>query len=87
MATVRPVRSEGDYEAALARIDELMDAEPNTPEDDELDILVTLVERYEERHYPIGPPDPVAAIEFRMDQAGPDAPRPGTLKRKRHQGV
>ena len=70
MVTVRPVRSEEDYEAALARIDELMDAEPNTPEDDELDVLVSLVEQYEENHYPIDPPDPIAAIEFRMDQAG-----------------
>ena len=69
MVTVGSVRSEQDYEAALARIDELMDAEPNTPEDAELDVLVTLVERYEERHHPIGPPDAVAAIEFRMDQA------------------
>ncbi len=70
MVTVRPVRSEEDYVTALARIDELMDAEPNTPEDDELDILVGLVERFEESHHPINPPDPVAAIEFRMDQAG-----------------
>ena len=70
MVAVRPVRSEEDYEAALARIDELMDAEPSTPEGDELDSLVTRVERYEEDHYPIGPPDAVAAIEFRMDQAG-----------------
>ena len=69
MVTVGSVRSEQDYEAALARIDELMDAEPNTPEDAELDVLVTLVERYEERHHPIGPPDAGAAIEFRMDQA------------------
>ena len=70
MVTVSPVRSEEDYETALARIDELMNAEPNTPEDDELDILVGMVERYEEGHHPIGPPDPIAAIEFRMDQAG-----------------
>ena len=74
MVTVSPVRSEEDYEAALTRIDELMDAEPNTLEGDELDILVTLVERYEENHYPIGPPDPIVAIEFRKDQAGPDGP-------------
>ena len=74
MVTVRPVRSEEDYVTALARIDELMDAEPNTPEDDELDILVGLVERFEESHHPINPPDPVAAIEFRMDQAGPNGP-------------
>ena len=74
VATVKSVRSEEDYEAALARIDELMDAEPDTPEGEELENLVGLVERYEERHHPIGPPDAVAAIEFRMEQAGPDGP-------------
>ncbi len=68
MTRIRPVRTEEDYEAALVRIDELMDAEANTPEDDELDVLVGLVERYEETHHPIPPPDPIAAIEFRMDQ-------------------
>ena len=70
MVTVSPVRSEEEYEEALARIGELMDAEPNTPEDDELDILTGLVERYEEAQHAVGPPDAVAAIEFRMEQAG-----------------
>ena len=70
MVRIRPVRTEEDYEAALARIDELMDADPDTPEGDELDVLVGLAERYEETHHPIPPPDPIAAIEFRMDQAG-----------------
>ena len=70
MVTVRPVRSEEEYEVALARIGELMDAEANTPEEDELDILTGLVERYEEAHHAVGPPDAVAAIEFRMEQAG-----------------
>ena len=47
-----------------------MDAEPGTTEGDELDVLVTLVEAYEDRHFPIADPDPVAAIEFRMEQMG-----------------
>ena len=70
MADVEPIRTEADYEAALARIDELMDAEPGSPEGGELDVLVDLVDLYERRHEPMGYPDPVAAIEFRMEQAG-----------------
>lgn len=70
MAYIRPVRTEADHEAALARIEELMDARPGTSEGDELDVLATLVERYEERQFPIGMPDPVQAILFRMEQAG-----------------
>ena len=70
MAEVRPIRTEADYAAALARVDELMDAEVGSPEGDELDILVDLVEAYEAKHEPVGYPSPVAAIEFRMEQAG-----------------
>ena len=70
MADIRPVRTEADYETALARIDEIMDADPDSPDARELDVLVELVELYESRHEPMGHPDPVAAIEFRMDQAG-----------------
>ena len=70
MADIEPIRTEADYETALARIDELMDAEPGSPEGRELDVLVDLVELYETRHEPMGYPDPVAAIEFRMEQAG-----------------
>ena len=70
IADVEPIRTEADYEAALARIDELMDAEPGSPEGGELDVLVDLVDLYERRHEPMGHPDPVAAIEFRMEQAG-----------------
>ena len=55
MADIRPVRTEADYEAALARIDELMDAEPETPDGRELDVLVDLVELYESRHEPMEP--------------------------------
>ena len=70
MAIVGTIRSEKDYEVVLARIDELMDAALDTQEDDELESLVGMVMRYEELHYPLGPPDAAAAIEFRMDQAG-----------------
>ena len=65
---IRPIKSTQDYERALARIDELMDAEPDTPEGDELDVLVTLVESYEDKHFPIESPDPVEAILFRMEE-------------------
>ena len=70
MAEVKPIRTESDYAAALARVDELMDAEVGSPEGDELDVLVDLVGLYESRHEPMGHPTPVAAIEFRMEQAG-----------------
>ena len=70
MATgeIKPVRTEQDYEDALARIDTLMDAAPGSPEFDELDILADLVEHYESKHEPMGYPSPLAAIEFRMEQ-------------------
>ena len=64
------LRTEADYEAALAYVDTLMDAEPGTPEEEELDLFSMLVEQYEREHYPIDPPDPVDAILFRMDQQG-----------------
>jgi HTH-type transcriptional regulator / antitoxin HigA len=64
---VRPIRSEEDYEAVLTEIDELMDAEPGTSEGDRLDVLVTLVEAYEARHWQIDLPDPVEAILVRME--------------------
>ena len=70
MAEVRPIRTESDYAAALARVDELMDAEVGSPEGDELDVLVDLVELYESKHEPMGYPSPVAALEFRMQQQG-----------------
>lgn len=70
MANIKPIRTEKDYEAALARIDELMDAEPGSPEGGELDVLVDLVELYESKHAPMGHPSPLAAIEFRMEQGG-----------------
>ena len=65
---VRPIRTEEDYDAALAQVDTLMDAIPGTPEGDRLDVLVTLIEAYEARHWPIGAPDPIEAIRVRMEQ-------------------
>ena len=67
---IRPLKTEVDYEAALRRVDALMDAAPGSKEEAELDILSTLVESYEENNFPIDPPDPIAAIRFRMEQQG-----------------
>ena len=69
MAAIKPIRTEGDLEQALERIDRIFDAEEGTPESNELDVLTDLVELYEDRRDPIGFPTPVAAIEFRMEQA------------------
>jgi HTH-type transcriptional regulator/antitoxin HigA len=66
--TYKVIKTEGDYTKALSRIDELMDAEPNTPEGDELELLITLIELYEDKRYPIDMPDPIEAIKFRMEQ-------------------
>ena len=65
---ILPIRTHADYKAALHQISTLMDAdpEPATPEGDRLDILATLVQVYEARHFPVGAPDPVEAIKFRM---------------------
>ena len=67
---VFPIRTEKDYDVALVRIDQLMHADLGTPEGDELDILVTLVEAYEAKHYSIPLCNPVEAIKFRMEQMG-----------------
>jgi HTH-type transcriptional regulator/antitoxin HigA len=67
---IRPIRTEKDHDAALARIDELMGAKAGSPEGDELDVLVTLVCAYEEKHFPMDPSDPLMAIQFRMEQQG-----------------
>lgn len=64
---VRPIRTEADYQEALQEIDQLFDAEPDTPEDARLEVLLTLVEAYEERRYPIDMPDPIAMIEHVME--------------------
>ena len=64
------IKTKKDYSFALSRIDELMDAKAGTPEADELELLATLVEMYEDKHYPMDLPDPIEAIKFRMEQLG-----------------
>lgn len=67
---IRPIRTEADYEAALAQAETLMDAVPGTARGDHLDVLATLIEAYESRHWTIPAPDPVDAIRERMRQRG-----------------
>lgn len=76
---VRPIKSEEDYEAALGEIEKLWDAKPETPNGDMLDILSTLVEKYEEEHFPIEAPNPIEAIKFRMEQLGINKARLGEI--------
>ena len=67
---IKPIRTEADYDDMLRKIEALFEAEPETPEGDELEVLVTLVEAYEEKHYEIPPPDPIDAIEYHMERLG-----------------
>lgn len=69
---IRPLRSESDYDAALADIERYFEKEPKrgTPEADRFDLLALVIEDYEKKHWPIDPPDPVEAIRYRMDIAG-----------------
>ena len=67
---IRPVKTKANYRAALKEIESLMSAKANTPEGDRLDILTTLVEAYERRHFPMDLPDAVDAIKFRMEHSG-----------------
>ena len=66
--SIKPIKTEQDYREAIDRIDALMDAAPGSPECDELAVLAQLVEAYENKHFPVEPPDPIAAIRFRMEQ-------------------
>jgi HTH-type transcriptional regulator/antitoxin HigA len=67
---IKPIRTEEDYRAALRAVESLMTAEYGTPEGDRLDVLATLVEAYEAKHYPLEAADPIEAIKFQMDQKG-----------------
>jgi len=67
---IKPIRTARDYQAALREIEKLMGAGSHTPEGERLDVLVTLVEAYEARHYPMDLPDPVEAIKYAMEQKG-----------------
>ncbi len=68
--TIKPIRNDDDLRAAFHRLETIFQAEEGTPEAEEMELLVTLIEAYENRHYPIGPADPVEAIKFRMEQQG-----------------
>ena len=67
---IRPIRTKADYRAALKEVERLWESEPGTAQGDRVDVLVTLIEAYEAKHHPIPAPDPIAAIEFMMEQRG-----------------
>ena len=66
--TIKPIKSEQDYENALERLDVIFDADPNTKEGDEAEVLSLLIENYENKYYPIEAPDPIEAIKIRMEE-------------------
>ncbi len=68
MADLKPIRCEADYEAALAEVGRLWGAKSGTPKGDRLDVLATLIDAWESKHYLMDPPDPIEAIKFRMEQ-------------------
>ena len=68
--TIRPIRNDEDLRRTFRRLEKVFQAEDGTPQADERDVLVTLIEAYENRHYDFGPADPVEAIKFRMEQEG-----------------
>ena len=70
--TIKPIRTKADHEAALREIERLWGADEGTPEGDRLDVLATLVEAYEQAHFPMDAPDPIEAIKFRLEQQGAD---------------
>lgn len=67
---IKPIKTDADYQAALKEIESLMMAEADSPEGEKLDVLVTLIEAYEAKHFPMDLPDPVAAIKFEMERKG-----------------
>jgi HTH-type transcriptional regulator / antitoxin HigA len=67
---IRPIKTRKDYQFAMQRLEEIFDARPNTAEGDELEVLSILIEKYENEQFPIGLPDPIEAIKFRMEQLG-----------------
>jgi HTH-type transcriptional regulator/antitoxin HigA len=69
---IKPIRTKTDYERALREIERLWGRKEGTPDGDRLEVLATLVEAYEQKHFPIDPPDPIAAIRFRLEQQGLD---------------
>lgn len=82
---IKPIKTESDYRAALKAVESLMDAKQGSVEGERLDVLVTLIDAFEEKHYPMEPPDPVEAIKFEMERKGMTAkelePMIGTRRR------
>jgi len=67
---IKPIKTENDYNQALERLDKIFDAKIGSPEGDELEVLGILIDQYENENFPIGLPDPIEAIKFRMEQMG-----------------
>ncbi|EIW88634.1 helix-turn-helix domain-containing protein [Alishewanella agri BL06] len=67
---IKPIKNEADYRAALQEVEQLMLAQPDTAEGEKLDVMVTLIEAYEAKHFPMDLPDPVEAIKFEMERQG-----------------
>jgi HTH-type transcriptional regulator / antitoxin HigA len=67
---VKPIKTKASYKRALAEVERLWGARSGTPEGDRLDVLATLIDAYENEHFPMDPPDPIEAIKFRMEQQG-----------------
>ncbi|SEH67566.1 HTH-type transcriptional regulator / antitoxin HigA [Rheinheimera pacifica] len=70
MMDIKPIRNDADYRAALQEVEQLMLAQPDTPEGEKLDVMVTLLEAYEAKHFRMDLPDPVEAIKFEMERKG-----------------
>jgi HTH-type transcriptional regulator/antitoxin HigA len=68
--TIKPIKTKKDYEQALERLETIFNAKKGSSEGDELQILSILLEKYEDEHFPVGLPDPIEAIKFRMEQLG-----------------
>ncbi len=68
--TIKPIKNETDYQDALERLELIFDSKKGSIEGDELEILAILIEKYEDEHFPIGFPNPIEAIKFRMEQMG-----------------
>jgi HTH-type transcriptional regulator/antitoxin HigA len=69
---IKPIRTKADYERTIREIERVWGAKQGTPDGDRLDVLATLVEAYEQKHFPLDPPDPIEAIRFRLEQQGLD---------------
>ena len=67
---IKPIKTDTDYNQVLERLEMIFDAKKGSPEGDELEVLGILVDQYENKHFPIGLPDPIEAIKFRMEQMG-----------------